>query len=293
MFPFAKVFLLSIAFISSLFGKRDAPKDNFSLPDGISYEVLQYREGDHERAGQIGIAYKTKKTSDKKLPIVVFIHGGGWSKGDKDGMRYQAIRYAQRGYLAATISYRLISEAPLPSCILDVKQAIRFLKKSATKFNGDPERIGVQGYSAGAHLALLIGLTPEIDKFKSSAYNEFDSTVQCVFAVAGPTDFSTRLEKRGKLKFLTEEQNNNPLFLKEISPLSYINKGQIPIFIMHGDKDSLVPAYNYQLFNKKCQEMGVANFELHEFKEGGHMFFFKHSKKTLPIMDSFFDKSLK
>ena len=99
--------------------------------------------------------------------LAACIHGGGWAMGDKDQMAWMAIRYAQLGYIGVTLSYRLNHEAPLPACILDVKTAIRYLKHISKNIHIDPNRIAVLGYSAGAHLALMIGLSPRSDLFKS------------------------------------------------------------------------------------------------------------------------------
>ncbi len=76
-------------------GGRSAP-GKFKVPEDIHYEVKTYRDGPHPRAGQVGIAVAKKHLAeDKKLPVVVFIHGGGWKNGDKDQLAWQCIRYAQ------------------------------------------------------------------------------------------------------------------------------------------------------------------------------------------------------
>jgi acetyl esterase/lipase len=265
----------------------NAPK----VPDGISYSVHQYRESDPLRAGQLGIAMPNDTKGS--LPVVVCIHGGGWAKGDKDQMAWMAIRYAQRGYIGVTISYRLNHEAPLPACILDVKETIRYVKSISDDLHADPERIAVLGYSAGAHLALMIGLSPEAAEFNSAAYPEQDSSVDCVVAISAPADLSERLKRRGKLGFIAEGQATDANFIRSISPLTWMNRQQVPVLMLHGDQDPIVPSYNYENFADKCDDLAIDNFELYVNEGGKHMFFFKEQATTHPIVDRFLAKHLK
>jgi acetyl esterase/lipase len=274
-------------------GGRSAP-GKFKVPEDIHYEVKTYRDGPHPRAGQVGIAVAKKHLAeDKKLPVVVFIHGGGWKNGDKDQLAWQCIRYAQDDYMAVTVSYRLIDEAAFPACIQDVMEAIRFIKSVCPQYSGDPDNIGLQGYSAGAHLALMVALASDVKAFHSGAYPEFDSRVKCVFAISAPTDFVERRKREGPLKILNGEQNENRAFLERISPVNSVEANQVPIMMLHGTADSAVPSYHYQHFQERCEEAGVTTFELVTDSGGGHMFFFKERETYQPIMDEFFRSQLK
>ena len=264
---------------------RPEPKE-IEAPEGFVYEVLQYRKGEHPRAGQMAISYKDDGINNK--PVVVFIHGGGWKNGDKDQAAYQVINVAKRGFVGVSISYRLVSEAPFPACIEDVKQAIRFLKSKENAFPIDNERVGVWGYSAGAHLALMIGLSPE-EIFKTNAYSNYNSNVKTVMAVSAPTDFVVRLKERGTLNQFSKEQNSKIQFLKEISPITYVNRNQIPVFMLHGTEDPIVNSFHYKNFEAKCIEEGVDNFKLFEFDEAGHMFYFKQQRDVKPIFNEFLE----
>jgi acetyl esterase/lipase len=265
----------------------------FSVPEDVHYEVKTYREGPHLRAGLVGVAVAQEHLgTDAKLPVVIFIHGGGWKNGDKDQLAWQCIRYAQDGYVAVTVSYRLIDEAPFPACIQDVMEAVRYIKSICPEYSGDPENIGLQGYSAGAHLALLTALASDEMTFHSGAYPEFDSKVKCAFVISAPTDFVERRKREGPLKMLNGEQNENRAFLERISPVSYVAAGQVPIMMLHGTEDPWVPSYHYLDFQKRCEGAGVANFELVTHPGGGHMFFFKQRETYQPIMDGFFAKHL-
>ena len=266
-----------------------APAKEIAVPDSIKYEVKTYRKGSHPRAGQVGIAVaKEHLGTDKKLPVVVFIHGGGWAKGDKDQLAWQCIRYAQQGYVAVTISYRLIDEEPFPACIRDVMEAIRYIKSICPEFSGDPDNMGLQGYSAGAHLALMIALASDDEAFHSGAYADYDASVKCAFVIAAPTDFVGRRDRGGALKMFSDAQKEDVAFLKQVSPVQHISTGQIPILMVHGTADELVPSFQYESFQRRCDEVGVEDFELITDPGGGHMFFFKKRKTYQPIMDRFF-----
>ena len=220
-----------------------APAMPPKIPSGIEYSIHQYRVSVPERSGQLGVAIP--ENAEESLPVVVCIHGGGWAVGDKDQMAWMAIRYAQQGYIGVTLSYRLNHEAPIPACIFDVKEAIRYLKHISSDIHADPERIAVLGYSAGAHLALMIGLSPKAPEFKSDAYPRQDSSVDCVVAISAPADLEERFKSQGRLGFLVENKSADANFIRTISPLAWMDRQQVPVLMLHGDQDRIVPSYNY------------------------------------------------
>lgn len=262
---------------------RSEPRE-INVPEGLTYEVLQYRHGEHMRAGQMAISYKDDGLKNK--PVVVFIHGGGWANGDKDSATGSVFNVAKKGFVGITISYRLLSEGSFINCIEDVKEAIRFFKSKQDDLPIDVNRIGVWGYSAGAHLALMIALSPE-DTFHSNTFIKFNSKIKSVMAVSAPTDFVSFQKERGSMRMLSESQNKNIEFLMGVSPLTFINKNQIPVFMLHGTADPLVKPYHYLNFKKKCKEKGLENFKLFEIENGGHMFYWKRKEEVVPIFQEF------
>lgn len=269
--------------------KGRTPEKNIEVPKGLTYQVKQYNsfEGVPKRANQLGIAYK--KEGEAKKPVVIFIHGGGWAKGDKDNTLYQVFGVAKQGFVGISISYRLISEAPFPACIEDVKEAIRYVKSLEKELPIDVNRIGVWGYSAGAHLALMIGLSDD-KLFKTEQYKQYNCDVNAIMAVSAPTDFITRKKNRGELDILSKEQNNSIDFLESISPLEFIHQGQPAIYMLHGTKDPIVKPFHYQNFEQKCKELNIQNFKLFEIEEGGHMFYFKRNAEIKPIYHEFLER---
>jgi acetyl esterase/lipase len=274
-----------------------APAKKLEVDSGFVVDIRNYRREKDPRSNQVLAVYPVgamEGQERKALPVVVFIHGGGWKKGDKDQMGWMCAQYAKRGYFAASISYRLHGESPFPACIQDVKEAIRFIKSTCASgdWPGDVNRIGVMGYSAGAHLSLMLALTPDQSHFETENHQDFDSGVDCAFGVSTPTDFVARKKRGHALSLFTSEQKDDLTYIERVSPLYHIHQGQIPITLVHGLKDRVVVPAQVESFRDRCEALGVDNFELHLEENGGHVYFFKH-RAHRKIMDRFFDRHLK
>jgi acetyl esterase/lipase len=126
------------------------------------------------------------KNAAEPVPVIVWIHGGGWYEGGKDW--YAPTRFIDHGYAAVSISYRLTGVAPFPAQIYDCKGAIRWLRANAAKYNIDPDRIGVFGSSAGGHLAALLGTSGGVKELEGDVGGnlEYSSDVQAVCDSFGP-----------------------------------------------------------------------------------------------------------
>jgi len=125
----------------------------------------------------------------RPLPVILWIHGGGWSKGRKE-QHSPAISFLNDGYAVASIEYRLSGEAPFPAQIVDCKAAVRWLRANAAKYNLDADRIGAWGHSAGGHLAALLGTSGGVPELEGNGDNmSYSSHVQAVCDVSGPADF--------------------------------------------------------------------------------------------------------
>ena len=121
--------------------------------------------------------------------MIVWIHGGGWVYGSKSISRVLPF-VASGDYVGVAIGYRLSREAIWPACIHDCKAAIRWLKANAKKYNIDPERIGVFGHSAGAHLAVLLSTSGGIDELEGESGSAGQSSrVACGIGLSGMYDF--------------------------------------------------------------------------------------------------------
>lgn len=133
------------------------------------------------------------KTAHKKLaPGIVFVHCGGWKHGYRENFTPMAIRMAEQGYAAATISYRLSPEAQYPAAIYDVKAAVRWMRAHAKQYGIDAQHIAIAGGSAGGQIASLVGVTNGEEKFDPQMkVSKVSSAVQAIINVDGLSDFTS------------------------------------------------------------------------------------------------------
>ncbi|MGB3331007.1 MAG: alpha/beta hydrolase fold domain-containing protein, partial [Thermomicrobiales bacterium] len=131
------------------------------------------------------------QTSAEPRPAVIFVHGGGWEAGNRESGLRLSLLLTKRGFVTATIAYRLTSVAMYPAQIHDVKAAIRFLRAHAAEWHVDPDRIGIWGTSAGGHLTALAALNGDYPGLEGdSGTPGVSSRVRCAVPICAPTDFT-------------------------------------------------------------------------------------------------------
>ena len=224
-----------------------------SLPPG--YRAVQNL--DYVGAGdprQMLDLYLPEAKSDKPRPLLVYIHGGGWSAGSKD--EAEVLLGLIKGgtpYAGASLNYRLTDQAQWPAQIHDCKAAIRWLRAHAQEYNLDPDKIAVFGISAGGHLVSMLGVTGGVKELEGALGKHLDqsSRVTCVLDFCGPSDFLTfggkgsiidPDEPGGMLaKLLGAPLKDCKEEARKASPVNYITPDDAPFLIIHGDKDNVVP----------------------------------------------------
>jgi acetyl esterase/lipase len=195
------------------------------------------------------------------LPVIICLHGGHWDAGGKD--RCPAVTLVQDGYAVASINYRLARTAPFPAQLEDCKAAVRWLRANASTYNLDPDRIGVWGYSAGAHLAALLGTTGALPELERGGDNmHYSSRVQAVCVVAGPADLSAMANLGPRRTSAIEGLLGGPLEedkTKAIaaSPIHYVSKDDPPFLIVHGEGDRVIPVEQGQRLYEELRKAGV------------------------------------
>src|SRR5262245_24976974 len=198
------------------------------------------------------------------FPAVVCIHGGGWYQGQRRDMDFMTEVLARRGYVAATVSYRLVPTARFPAQIEDCKAAVRWLRANAVKYHLNPDRIGAIGPSAGGHLACLLGVTDKKDGLEGSGGNpDQSSRVQAVVSFFGRTNFTKKtwnndLEGKIFVPLIGASFDDKPELYKRISPIAYVSRSSPPFLLVHGADDKLVPPRDSTDMAEKLQAAGVS-----------------------------------
>ncbi len=192
--------------------------------------------------------YYPKSEASENFPAVLLIHGGGWATGSKENLRVMAQHLAKNGYVAITAAYRLRPVAQYPAAVLDLKEAVRWMRKNAKVHQIDPDKIAVLGTSAGAQLATLIGVTPNSILYREKGSKGSDE-IQAIVNIDGIVSFiHPEAEESGMAgEWLGGLQNENFKNWKEASPLEYVGKTTPPtIFInssqarFHAGRDDMI-----------------------------------------------------
>lgn len=207
-------------------------------------------------------------------PALMLVHGGGWRGGSREMMRPFATRIAAEGYVCVAPEYRLTPESPWPAQIHDVKAALRWLRANAATLGVDPERIALQGSSAGAHLVLLAAGTPDFRPFDGDGGNA--GVAQHVKAVVGiypPTLMFVGDERvhggtpaRALMGDAADEES-----ARLASPVAHVTPSFPPAFLLHGTADKTVPVSASMVMYEALVRAGVP-VEMHLYAEAPHGF---------------------
>ena len=206
--------------------------------------------------------YKPRNLT-KPAPLLVFIHGGGWSGGERADYLVYLIAFAKKGFVTATVSYRLLKDGPYPACAEDITDAVRWFYKNGGTYGYDPDRIALIGGSAGAHLALLAayGWKKPGTNADSMVADTIHHRIKAVVDIYGPTDLTTEFSRNNSTvtSFLAHNYQDAPEIFIEASPIHYLNKGIPPTMILHGTSDQTVPISQSDLLKSKLDSLGVPN----------------------------------
>lgn len=237
--------------------------------------------------------------SRRRFPLVVYVQGAGWQEQDMFHNIPQLVMLARQGYVVASVKHRSSCEAQFPAHVQDVKSAIRFLRKNADQYLINPDEVAIWGDSSGGHTALMVGVTGDMEQFKTDDNREISDAVKAVVDFYGPTDTARFHDFPRNPEYEQDMANSpenilfggrvdlNPELAAPGNPLAYVSRDRElpPFLIVHGDYDSVVPFNQSVLMVQKLQECGK---EVEFYKVcGGEHGFYLWTDEILEIVDHF------
>jgi acetyl esterase/lipase len=287
---------LPTSLIGILFAAVSSANAAPPVPDNVIWETgVEYSNPADEHL-QLNLA--RPKTGTGPFPAVLCIHGGGFRAGKREHYDNLCVKLAERGYVAATITYRLAPKHQFPAAVQDTKAAVRWLRANAQKYNIDPAKIGVTGGSAGGHLAQFLGVTANVPQFEGTGGNpEQSSSVTCVVNVYGPSDFTKSYGKSVDahevlpLWFGGNLDTKRDLHI-QASPLYWVTPNAAPTLCIHGTEDKYV-AHEQAVWLVDKLKAATVEAELLTLEGAGHGFKGADAEKAEQALFEFFDKHLK
>jgi alpha-N-arabinofuranosidase len=234
------------------------------------------------------------------FPAVILVHGGAWITGNHAMENPFAMELARRGFVAATIEYRLSNEAKYPAAIHDLKASIRWLRANASRFNIDPNRIAAVGASAGGHLVALLGATNGMPNFEGEGDNRaVSSAVQSVIDIDGTVTFidpgNIEKEIKGPLdtntRFIGASFKDRPEVWREASPITQVNPRSAPVLFINSS--SYRPFQQREEMRDKLKALGIVS-DMVVIPETPHPFWLFHPwfDSTVKYVDEFLKQTM-
>lgn len=247
---------------------------------------------------------------DGPWPLLLYVHGGGWSMGSKTlGALDCIIGAIRHGYALISLDYRLAPKVKFPEFLYDVKTAVRWARANAAQYGFLPHKFGMLGDSAGGHLTLMTGFTAGHPEYEGEEYGwpGVSSAVQAIVDLYGPTCLdadrdawnaeagvpSMGLDGSGPSIYDTAFSSDRDM-LRLISPISYVHRDIPPTMILQGGSDPVVPRQHSIILKDKIRAVcGEARVELRLYGERTHSDGAFMTEETCQEIVSFFDRYLK
>lgn len=234
---------------------------------------------------------------DGPFPGVLVVHGGAWTVGSKGRMKRISTLLAERGYVAVAIDYRLAPKHKFPAQLDDCRAAIGWMRDHAAEYRIDPLRIAGFGYSAGAHLVTLVGLSAAAACHDDAATAEVRATaqrclLQAVVAGGTPCNFQeVSLDSKYLAHWLGGTRRDKAELYRQASPLAFVTPHAPPMLLYHGEKDLLVPLLSAKAL-KQSLDKADAVCELFIVPDTGHISSFNDADALAAAVD-FLDRHLR
>jgi acetyl esterase/lipase len=265
---------------------------------------LRYRDGP---SGQwrLDLAVPVA-TNGKPRPAIVVIHGGGWLEGDKSSFASRAHGvpgniedFAELGFVAATINYRLSGEAIFPAALDDCKCAVRWLRAHAKEYGVDTKHIGAYGNSAGGHLALMLAMTGEEAGSKGDMpYRSESGGVQAAVSDSGPLDLVYQYRHETLRQVVSQFMGGAPegeraALYHKASPANLLKADTPPLLLLYGGADEQVPVETADRFVTESGRVGLKDVSYYRLAFVDHCpYSLIRVRGLIPVVNEFFLRTL-
>ena len=216
-------------------------------------------------------------------PVLIHFHGGGWARGARPESWTGFRPYIAAGFSVVTVEYRLAGAARAPAAVEDARCALHWISANAERYGFDPARIVVSGTSAGAHLALMAGLLPDENAIDPAECRGAERAAAIV-DFYGPTDLTATKGPSGAPHATVAnwigERDGADAMARRMSPIAWLRREIPPIFIGHGDADSVVPVGQSIDLKRRLDELAVPA-DLFIVPGGGHGKFDADSQRMM------------
>lgn len=225
-------------------------------------------------------------------PVLVQIPGGAWTMNDKRGQAYaQMARMVDLGWICVAVNYRRSPRHSWPAHIVDIKRALAWVRRNISDYGGDPDFIALTGGSAGGHLCALTALTAD-QPVLQPGFEDTDTNVQAAVPYYGVYDL-TRVDNMHTMMLPFLERvvfksrfTDDPARFESASPIFHVNKSAPPFFVLHGDRDPIVPSSQAQRFCTALRDAGVETVCHAEIPNAAHAFDTATSVRSHVVADA-------
>ena len=203
--------------------------------------------------------------SDRRKPTLLFLHGGGWTSGDKISRSLYLMPYVDKDWCIVTANYRHLDQSDLVGIIRDTRSALHWIYENADKYKFDTTKIVVSGESAGGHLALMTGLSTSQSAFNHpNLSGSHDLRVTAIINWFGVVDLIKNSSNwdAAYLNAIVPKATERDSILRIASPITYLSKESPPIMTIHGDQDASAPYEQGVLLHEKLEELGARHYFL-------------------------------
>lgn len=270
----SKNFALFLILFSAIFVRAQATSDAMlRIADRYWMQPDVVYAGANNTALKLDVWYPRDNATP--TPTLVYIHGGGWIFGSKEGAVYQFLPFLEKGWRVVNVEYRMAGNSLAPGAVEDTRCALRWIFRNAKQYNFDTSKIVLTGHSAGGHLSLITAMLPKGTDLDNRCYGDEDLRVAAVVNWYGITDVNDLIQGANLKNYAVMwmgSQSNAAEIARKVSPLTYVREGLPPVITIHGDKDDVVPYAHATRLRDALDKARVPN-RLYTVRGGGHGMF--------------------